>query len=121
MADPPGAPEGPEVSEICKDYAILTWHPPASDGGSPITGYSIERRLTSSSRWVKITKELVTELTLKVGDLIEDNEYEFRVVAENKVGAGPPSSATNPVKAKDPWGRYMVLNKKKKTGPGKHF
>ena len=96
------------MSEIFKDHAILTWKPPASDGGSPITGYVIERRTAGSSRWLKVNKDVVSELTYKVTDLIEDTEYEFRIMAENKVGRGPCSSVTNSVKAKDPWSKLHL-------------
>ena len=87
----------------------LTWEAPEEDGGTPITGYIIERRQTSSARWMTVTKEAVTELTHTVEDLIEDNEYEFRISAVNKVGQGPPSSPTAPAKAKDPWGKIYTF------------
>ena len=45
---------------------MLTWQPPENDGGSKIKGYHVERRLTSSSRWLKINKDVVTELQLQV-------------------------------------------------------
>ena len=47
----------------------------------------------------------MVERTYTVTELIEDNEYEFRVIALNKVGEGPPGPKSAPVKAKDPWGR----------------
>ncbi len=85
----------------------MTWKPPTEDGGSPILGYTVERRLTSSARWMKASKDLITELTLTVTDLIEDNEYEFRIIAENKIGQGPPSSPSKPFVSKDPWGEFL--------------
>ena len=105
FVDPPGAPEAPEVSEITKETASLTWKPPSEDGGTPITGYVIERCQTSSTRWLRVNKEVTLDLTYKVPDLIEGNEYTFRISAENKVGQGPPCSPTSPALAKDPWGR----------------
>jgi titin len=104
MSDPPSAPQNPEITEMYRERAILTWAAPASDGGSPVTGYYVERRLTSSSRWVPVNKLPVAELTLEAGELIEDEEYEFRIAAQNKIGRGPESSPTKPTKAKDPWG-----------------
>ena len=45
----------------------------------------------------------VAELKLKVEELVEDNEFMFRVIAENKVGPGEPSQPSKPVMARDPW------------------
>ena len=89
----------------------MSWQQPESDGGSPITGYHVERHETSSKRWIKANKEPITELTFLVPDLVEGNEYELRVMAENKVGVGPPSSPTAPFTAKDPWGMYRIVLK----------
>lgn len=33
-----------EVSEIKADGCTLTWRKPETDGGSPITGYTVERK-----------------------------------------------------------------------------
>lgn len=82
---------------------MLTWKAPAEDGGTPVIGYIIERSLSSSVRWIRLNKELVPELTYKESELVEDNEYVFRITAENKAGQGPPSSPSKPVIAKDPW------------------
>ena len=48
----------------------------------------------------------MSELKLKVEELVEDNEYIFRVIAENKVGPGEPSQPSKPVMARDPWRKY---------------
>lgn len=55
-------------------------------------------------RWLKVNKSTLSELTYKDSEIIEGNEYEYRISAENKVGVGPPSSPTKPILAKDPWG-----------------
>ena len=103
--DPPGAPSAPEPSDVTKESCQLTWTAPESDGGSPIIGYFIERAQKGSSRWLRVNKEPVPDKSHKVTDLIEDNEYIFRIVAVNKIGEGPPGPESKPVKAKDPWGR----------------
>ena len=119
ISDPPGPPENPSVADVTSTSCQVSWEPPKFDGGSPITGYHVERRQTDSSRWVKVTKSLVSELTFKC-DLIEGNEYEFRAFAENKVGPGPPCSPTKPaIVAKEPYGKiqshvtFHFPNKKK--------
>ena len=101
--DPPGPPQSPEVVEVTSETASLTWQVPAFDGGSPITGYHVERHQTDSTRWVKVNKQIIPDLEYKVKELITDSEYEFRIMAENAIGVGPPSSPTAPITAKDPY------------------
>ena len=104
LTGPPGPPEAPEVSDVLKTSAVLTWRAPTDDGGTPVTAYWVERRLASSVRWVSVNKDAVTELTYAVKDLVDGSEYEFRVTAENKAGRGPPSAVSQSILAKDPWG-----------------
>lgn len=82
---------------------MLSWTPPYEDGGSPITGYHIERTTTKVTRWLRV-KAVVTDTTFKVDDLVEGTEYKFRIIAENKIGLGPESEPSESVLAKDPWG-----------------
>ena len=105
----PGAPSIPTVSDVTRDSCMLSWQPPEKDGGSPITGYHVERRSNTSKRWVFINKEPLRTTRFLVKDLYVENEYTFRVSAENKGGCGPPSQVSEPVMAKDPWGGYTGL------------
>ena len=59
-----------------------------SDGGSPVTGYQLERRPANSSRWLKINAGPIKDTTYHCVDLVEGTVYEFRVAAENRVGLG---------------------------------
>ena len=71
----------------------MSWLPPMDDGGSPITRYVLESRDQGSRDW-KILAELpkaVNEFTVK--DLVEGEEYNFRISAENSVGRGKPVDA----------------------------
>nr|XP_006823015.1 PREDICTED: titin-like [Saccoglossus kowalevskii] len=101
--DVPSAPGQPDVSKVDKTHATLTWTPPESDGGSPITGFVIERCDVSRQRWTKAHKERVTDTTYTVTDLIEGNQYQFRVSAENKAGVGPASEPSKSITAKPPY------------------
>ena len=83
----------------------LTWTPPGSDNGSPVTGYHLERRDTAKDRWTKVSRGAVRETTLEVKDLTKDAEYEFRVAAENKAGVGEPSLPSKRAVAKLPYGK----------------
>lgn len=63
--DPPGPPGAPRGVETTEDSITITWTKPRHDGGSPIIGYIIEKRLLSEDKWVKATPALVHETTYK--------------------------------------------------------
>ena len=91
------------MTEVTKDSATLTWEAPASDGGSPVTSYVIEKRDVSKSTWLSAGTCDKRDLTFTVRKLFEGTEYVFRVAAENKIGVGEFVS-TKPVTAKLPYG-----------------
>ena len=99
-SDPPGPPINVKVKDLTKSSCTLTWEPPENDGGSPITGYYVERR--SGTRWVKINKKSQKKCALDIDDLREGDDVELRVCAENDAGVGKPSD-TCAFKAKDPF------------------
>ena len=105
---PPGPPGIPEVSDVDKTSATLTWTVPTKDGGSKITGYVVEKRERGRDRWVRINRTPVQETTLSITDLVEKNEYEFRVTAENKIGLGEPSGPSERIIAKPPFGESIM-------------
>ena len=45
-AGAPTAPQEVRVTEVNKDYVILTWQEPESDGGEEITEYLVEKSLS---------------------------------------------------------------------------
>ena len=92
------------MKEISKDYAVLEWEIPQTDGGSPITGYVIEKRDMKRSSYVKVSEVSSDCLVLKADKLVEDNEYLFRVCAENENGASEWTTTAEPIKAKYPFG-----------------
>ena len=89
------------------ELIAITWSPPKSDGGSPVTGYIIEKKDRASARWHKASKETVEETELTVKDLIEGKEYEFRVAAVNLAGQGPFSEPSQPALCKPPYGKQI--------------
>ena len=107
---PPGAPDAPVVEKIDDKAAFVTWSPPESTGGSPITGYILEKRDTAKDRWVKVTRGTIKETSFEVKDLTKDVEYEFRVSAENKAGIGEPSQPSKRVVAKLPYGQTYITS-----------
>lgn len=77
-----------------------------SDGGSPITAYTVELRDRTSVKWSAVQLAKPDELSAVINDVIENKEYIFRVKAENKAGMGKPSAASVPVKIMDPIGMF---------------
>jgi len=108
-ADPPGPPSAPTADNVCKDSCDLSWRPPDYDGGSAITGYHVERSASGrTDRWIRITRQPVPDTRHRVTELVEGNEYQFRISAENGVGVGPPGPESESIVAKDPWGQFAI-------------
>ncbi|XP_050099309.1 twitchin isoform X9 [Anopheles aquasalis] len=95
---PPSAPGAPAVVKVGKSFVDLSWTPPASDGGSKILGYYVERRDIGGARWVKCNESNIPVTELTVTNLIEGGVYEFRVYAVNNYGVSPPSAETRSVR-----------------------
>uniref|UniRef100_A0A8C0I9K5 Titin n=1 Tax=Bubo bubo TaxID=30461 RepID=A0A8C0I9K5_BUBBB len=101
MFDPPSPPGKPTVYDITENAATVSWTLPKSDGGTPITGYILERR-EASGKWVRVNKTPILDMKYRVTGLFEGNTYEFRVFAENMVGLSKPSPSSDPIKASRP-------------------
>lgn len=86
---PPPAPTG--VTAVVGDgQSTVTWTAPASDGGSPITGYTV----TASNGATCTTGG---ELSCTVTGLPNLQAVTFTVTATNAAGTGPASEATEAV------------------------
>lgn len=92
--DEPDKPGVPEITDYDKDFVELKWEKPENDGGSPITGYIIEKRDKFNPNWEKCAEVDGDTPVGKVNDLIEGTPYEFRIRAVNKAGPGEPSGAS---------------------------
>lgn len=68
----------------------MEWEQPASDGGSDITDYIIEKRLTSSSKWTKVQTLEAHYRHYSIDNLKEKSELVFRVFAANAIGLSAP-------------------------------
>lgn len=98
MFNPPGPPGFPVCSDITENAVTVEWTLPDYDGGSPISGYVIERR-EMTGKWIRVNKTPVLDLRYRVSGLFEGNSYEFRVFAENIAGISDPSLTSDPIKA----------------------
>uniref|UniRef100_A0A8C5DMY4 Titin n=1 Tax=Gouania willdenowi TaxID=441366 RepID=A0A8C5DMY4_GOUWI len=98
----PSPPMDVEVSSATSETMTVCWKRPASDGGSRISGYIVEKREKQGVRWVRVTKKPVYDLRVKATCLYEGCEYEFRVFAENAAGLSEPSDPCPLTLAEDP-------------------
>lgn len=110
VPDVPEAPLNVDVGNVTKFGCTVSWDPPVSDGGSPITSYIVELRDRTSVKWSPVRVTKAGELSAIINDVIENKEYIFRVKAENKAGEGKPSAASRPVKIMDPIGEDWTVN-----------
>jgi titin len=68
----PTKPTGPmDVSELTKTSAKLSWKPPSNDGGSPLTGYIIEKKEGRRTTWARCDKISPDVTTYNVKNLTE--------------------------------------------------
>lgn len=91
----------------------VNWEPPEYDGGSPVTGYWLEKKETTGKRWTKVNRDplriMPLGMTHIVSGLLEGAMYQFRVTAINAAGLGLPSVPSDPVMSRDPIGVSSVL------------
>lgn len=98
------------ISDITKHSISLAWEKPNYDGGSPITGYMIEKREGVSPKWSKANLTNVTDRRFTVTGLTQDETYEFRVMARNAVGSvSNPSATAGPATCVDTYGRSLII------------
>jgi hypothetical protein len=89
-AIPATVPSGPlNLQTVPGDRSVrLTWQPPASTGGAPITDYEIRRRAMGTTRWITVVDGVSTARSTTVGGLTNGQTYEFTIAARNRIGLG---------------------------------
>ena len=108
LVDKPTPPRNLTVTAITAETADLQWEVPEDDGGSPITHYIVEKKDVQRKTWQEVSKP--TELTTQVGDLHDQNQYLFRVSAANQYGVSDPVELTEPITAKNPFSKSLLIN-----------
>ena len=105
---PPSKPKGfLEVHGVNKTGCQLTFKKPEDDGGSPIQGYTIEKKDVERDAWVACgkvsskTMAVMKVIDFEITGLIPYFVYMFRVSAFNAQGEGEALESTIPVMAKE--------------------
>lgn len=107
------------VTDWDENFVELQWEQPKTDGGSPVTEFTVQKKERGSPYWVNaatvpgrdtkvhrrafvirrffLFSTVVPEFQTKISDLVKGQEYEFRVIATNKAGQSPPSEPSDPI------------------------
>lgn len=90
----PGAPQNVRASSSANTLS-LSWSAPASNGGAPVTGYTVRYR-TAGRSWVE---KSTPSTSLKIDGLAAATSYEIEIAALNAVGAGAVAVITTATSA----------------------
>ncbi|KAL3090581.1 hypothetical protein niasHS_005493 [Heterodera schachtii] len=96
----PGPPGPPKPLHTAYNSITLQWARPLRDGGTPITGYELEKREHgTNAQWEKAAFGSVPDTQFKVTGVKQYHFFEFRVAAVNAVGQGEWSDNSVPIAA----------------------
>ncbi|MFI5935144.1 fibronectin type III domain-containing protein [Actinoplanes sp. NPDC051494] len=98
VAIPVDVPSKPTVTHLDPgpETVTVSWDEPEDDGGSPITGYSVQAYLGVDPAGTVCTQPDPDVLECEVTDLQNGVAYRFKVTALNGVAAGTTSDASGP-------------------------
>ena len=94
VVEPPAQVRTLELVREGKDWVFLDWKEPLE--GGEIAAYRVQRRKREGGGdWVDVGMSVESEVTLNGQEA--GVEYEYRVIAVNKAGEGPPSNIVRAV------------------------
>jgi len=93
---PPSSPQNLSTTAVSSSQINLSWSAPSNNGGSPITGYKIERSTDSGSTWSTSVSNTGSAST-RYNDtgLSPSTTYTYRVSAINSAGTSSPSNVSS--------------------------
>lgn len=86
----------------------LKWKKPEDAGGTPLTGYVIEKMDMDTGRWVTAGEVGPNEETFTAAGLTPKKKYKFRVKAVNKEGESEPLETDDVIMARNPYGNSSL-------------
>uniref|UniRef100_A0A671RTN3 Contactin-1a-like n=1 Tax=Sinocyclocheilus anshuiensis TaxID=1608454 RepID=A0A671RTN3_9TELE len=109
---PPGPPGGVRVDEVMTSSVRVTWSH-GTDNLSPISKYSVQYRDVREQQDWRDTSTLNVEGNAEMSSVINLTpwtEYEFRVIATNTLGTGPPSDPSPKITTREASEKLVMQN-----------
>ena len=91
------------MTDVRAKRATVHWQQPEDDGGSPVTGFVLERQDADTGRWVPCGEAGPADTAARVEGLSPGKRYKFRVKAVNAEGESEPLETEEPVTAQNPY------------------
>jgi len=100
IPDRPQCPEGkPQIVAVNRHSVKLAWKEPTDNGGTPVTGYIIEKCDLQSGVWRRATTSKHPQCTVEC--LEEFKEHKFRILAENFIGISEPGQESEVIMTRE--------------------
>ena len=105
----PQSPTGLTASAVSSSQINLSWSAPSSNGGSPITGYKVERSIDGGSTWSTLVANTGSaSTTYSDTGLQASTSYWYRVSAINSAGTGSPSNTATATTSSAPTKSFVL-------------
>src|SRR2546427_6971683 len=88
----PNAPTGLNATAVSSSQINLAWNAPQNNGGSPVTGYKIERSTDFGSTWSTLVTNTGSIATTYSDTGLQSKYYTYRVSAIDAIGTGQSSN-----------------------------
>ena len=110
FSDIPDYPHHLRIISISEDSVTIEWSAPTSTGGTPVTGYVIEKRESHQHHWSHVTTTSALTTSFKIQYLQPSMSYYFRVAAENEEGVGIFKELGEAVRPMRPKSKYQLIS-----------